>query len=385
VSSSAPPDSPWPLDDLTCPASVEAIIDLDAKIVRNLLITQSYHELALALAQHLDDQNVHWCAFATWASKQAGVFIRNEEVPTWLRRFLGLDIAHPDAQSSDHALVNWIRHRPLVRYLRSVVQDVSDHVGQGNAMVYARLAPLFANFLPLIRNPAAPDVEALNRFIDDLGYSPAIGYELRDAFTYHYEARFETQLKRKAELIFLGNTLVGVHEQLRLQAAIASALASPIDRLFGDLKAYIDRHPVLKPARRPILGLFRWMIRKWIESLTDMSGRISTAVVMTFATPDMVLRLGDDVPYLPDGASYPYLLRNLTHPAAPGIMKQYDLTPDTLLGSGACNWANFSDRMHFIIDYFRSRQQTLKLLTTPFQPEQIDAMKAGRMPRDGPL
>jgi hypothetical protein len=61
--------------------------------------------------------------------------------------------------------------------------------------------------------------------------------ELRDAFTYYYQARFETQRQPKAERIFLANTWVGVHEQRRLQSAIANALASPIDRLFGDLNA----------------------------------------------------------------------------------------------------------------------------------------------------
>jgi hypothetical protein len=63
--------------------------------------------------------------------------------------------------------------------------------------------------------------------------------------------------------------------------------------------------------------------------------------------------LGDDVPQLPDGTSFPYVLHTLTRPAAPEIIKQYDLTPNTLQGSGAHNWAIFSDRMHYIMGYFR--------------------------------
>jgi hypothetical protein len=385
VHSLTAPGSLWPLDDLTSPTNVGIIIDIEANVMRNLLITQSYHELAGMMAQHLDCANVHWCAFATWASKQAGAFIRNEEIPTWLRRLLRLNMARPDDKGRAFALGNWIRGLPLAQYIRRVAADVSDNIAEGNHMVYARLAPLFADFLPLIRDQATPDPEALANFIANMGYSPAIGYELRDAFTYYYQARFETQLKLKAELIFLANTLVGVHEQRRLQLAIANALASPIDRLFGDLNAYISRHRWMKPARRPILGLCKWMIGKWMESLTDKSGHVATEVVMTFATPGMVLRLGDDVPQLPGGASFPYVLQTLTHSAAPEIIKQYDLTPNTLQGSGAYNWAIFSDRMHFIMDYFRSRQQSLDLLNTPFNAQQVEAMKAGRIPHDGPL
>ena len=376
---------PWPLRNLTSPDSVAAIIDIDISALRNLLITQSYHELARAMAQHLDGDNVHWCAFATWASKQAGVFIRNEELPAWLRRFLRLDIAQPDAPRRGTALGNWIRRLPLAQYVRRVVQDVSYHIADGNHLVYARLAPLFADFLPLLRRQGDPDLQALAAFIANLGQGPAVGQELRDAFTYYYQARFESQLKRKAELIFLANTLVGVHEQRRLQLAIASALASPIERLFGDVDDYLSQQRLLRPMRRPLLGLFKWTIRRWIDDLIDLAGYTATELAMTFATPDRVLRLGDDVPRLPGGASFPYALRTLTHPAAARIIAQYDLTPHTLGGSGAYNWAIFSDRMHFIMDYFRSRQQTLNLLDAPFGAEQVEAIKAGHIPQGSSL
>ena len=79
------------IDNLTTPAAIQAVIDNPNWVIRNLQITQSYHELNLAVDRYLADANVSWCAFATWASKQAGRFIRNEEVPPKLRRFLQLD------------------------------------------------------------------------------------------------------------------------------------------------------------------------------------------------------------------------------------------------------------------------------------------------------
>jgi hypothetical protein len=40
-------------------------------VVRNLQITQCYHELSLGLAERTGEI-ANWCTFATWASKQAG-------------------------------------------------------------------------------------------------------------------------------------------------------------------------------------------------------------------------------------------------------------------------------------------------------------------------
>jgi hypothetical protein len=84
--------TPFPLpsvtiDNLTTPEAIQAVIDNPNLVIRNLQITQSYHELNLAVDRYLADANVSWCAFATWASKQAGRFIRNEAVPPKLRRF----------------------------------------------------------------------------------------------------------------------------------------------------------------------------------------------------------------------------------------------------------------------------------------------------------
>ena len=68
---------------------VARIIALDADPVRrNLLITQCYHDLSAALAHRLGAENANWCTFATWASRTAGRFIRDEEVPAAFREVL---------------------------------------------------------------------------------------------------------------------------------------------------------------------------------------------------------------------------------------------------------------------------------------------------------
>ena len=63
------------------PERVEEIVAMeDQPELRNLLITQTYHELSNGLAEMLGNQNGNWCTFGCWASRTAGRFIRREEV-----------------------------------------------------------------------------------------------------------------------------------------------------------------------------------------------------------------------------------------------------------------------------------------------------------------
>ena len=58
---------------------VDRIVALADPIVRNLQITQCYHELSSALAE-MTGHIANWCTFATWASKQAGQTIGREDL-----------------------------------------------------------------------------------------------------------------------------------------------------------------------------------------------------------------------------------------------------------------------------------------------------------------
>ena len=60
-------------------ADVDRIAALVDPVVRNLQITQCYHELSTAVAA-LTGPLANWCTFATWASKQAGQSIRKEDL-----------------------------------------------------------------------------------------------------------------------------------------------------------------------------------------------------------------------------------------------------------------------------------------------------------------
>jgi hypothetical protein len=65
-------------------AELERIVAHQDMVLRNLLITDAYHRLALAV-RDCTGTGANWCTFATWASKQAGHTIRREDLLDFLR------------------------------------------------------------------------------------------------------------------------------------------------------------------------------------------------------------------------------------------------------------------------------------------------------------
>ena len=96
--------------------------------MRNLQITLFYHQAALALSQVIGGPNMTWFAFATWASRVAGGFIRGDAVSPRLRA-LG----------------------PLAE---RALEDLAAAVAEGNTMVFEELAPLALDFLDGTRRDA---------------------------------------------------------------------------------------------------------------------------------------------------------------------------------------------------------------------------------------
>lgn len=362
-------------DNLTTPEAVQAVIDNPDPVIRNLQITQSYHELNLAVDRHLADANVSWCAFATWASKQAGQFIRNEEVPPKLRRFLQLDVSDSQPWYASLTLYNLLRSGPILRYLRLTVEDVGFHLGEGNHLVYTKLAPLFARFLVLIREQSQPHPEPFDAFLTILERDPDTGEELQRAFTHLYAALFDTDAKRKAERIFMCNILIGLHEQTRLQEAIESAVTAPITRKLDAL----EQRPWL-----PGISLVKRVFASAIRDFEDEWQRLVTELFLSLALPDTRLDLSEDLPPLPNGDIYPPDLQTIVQPEANALIAELDYTPHTSFGSGARDWTSLSDRMNYVVDFFRSRQQETALRDDPFTPEQVQLIRASRLP-DGPL
>ncbi|MBK8490379.1 MAG: hypothetical protein IPL49_05585 [Saprospirales bacterium] len=347
---------PFPPGPLSSPEWVEAIIAIPDPVQRNLQITQSYHQFTLDFRELVDRDNVCWCAFATWASRQAGHFIRKEQVPEALLELWGFD---PDGKPAPKPwywflIPKRILQSPWVlRYARVTVEDTSKHIGDGNLLVYTKLAHLFAGFLKMVRDQPSPDAAHMQAFLDEAAIDPTTGEGLVKAFSYYFRVLSEKDPKVRAELIYAANVLIGQHEQIRLQEAIEGALTAPLHQGF-------------------IGWLIQLLFRSFFERLELTWKKTATRMMMTMDTPTGMFRLGDDVPPLPNGRQYPDLLETLTLPELIPLIEQLDYTPDALQGSGAADWTSLNDRLNYILDLFRSRQQDERLFAEPFSREHTE-------------
>lgn len=372
-----------PQGPLSSPEWVEAIIANPVAVVRNLQITLSYHQFTVDFREMVDRENVCWCAFATWASKQAGQFIRNEQVPEPLLELLGMDAdGKPSPKPWYWFLIpsRVLKSPRVLRYARMTAEDTSEQIAAGNRLVYTKLAHIFAGFLKLVREQPEPSPERLKAFLGELKLDPSTGEGLLKAFTYYYRVLSEKDPKVRAELIYAANVLIGQHEQIRLQDAIEGALTAPIRQAMRDPDRRWTHWALPDSLRQFLAWIIEALFGRFIDRMENSWKKIPTEMLMTLATPSGVLRLGHDVPLLPDGSQFPPILHELTLPEVVPLMQQLDYTPDALQGSGAKDWVDLNDRLNYILDLFRSRQQEATLFMAPFSEKQIEAIAKGVAP-----
>lgn len=364
---------------------VDHIAGLPDPVLRNLQITFCYHELSVAM-QTRTGPCANWCTFATWASKQAGQTIRREDLARALKRLLtprtdrGLD---DDPQQKNLRQCLWEVLNPARILARS-----SDAVARGNRKVFAEIGREFARFLAILGSDAVYDQEKLDQFIISLkdGDPPDGQRYLRRAFARYYQAFFETDAKRRAELMLCANIEIGLHEQTRLQPEIAEAL----DASVGDPEQFTrEMLGALFPYRTwPAYALLLFMrllgrplhldltINKLFTALRRRLRLLLTEHLMVLCIPEgKYLQLGTDL-----RASFPELLRQLDDADLQLLLAGIDPTPDSLQDTGALDWADLSDRLHYIADLFRCHQETADLWAAPFTEEQILAINAERIP-----
>jgi hypothetical protein len=367
-------------------------------VIRNLQITQCYHELSAVLRERIGG-NANWCTFATWASKQAGKSIRKNDLAQALRCFIA--IAPEPGRSAifvgkmvqalgtkgnldENITAIWDSLN-----LPKAIDRTSQAVGAGNNKVFAEIGREFARFNATCLNDPAPNMENILGFCAGLlpGDPPDGQAYLRLAFFHLYEALFETDDCRRAELMLLSNTLIGYHEQTRLQPEIRDALDGPfldesgylqrlLTRLFPRTATLmlISRHLFLRALGRP--PMLELAIRALLTSVLAVMREFITETLMTIRIPiDKQLRLWHDL----TGVN-PADLRHITNSDLRLLLERIDPTSDSLAESGAVDWSDLPERLHFIVDLFRLYQQDADLFDPAFSPGQIIELKAGRLP-----
>jgi len=365
----------------------DAIAQLDDAVLRNLCITQRYHDLSLALSRTIGGPDVNWSTFATWASKTAGQSIRNEEVPPFVDDLVGEaddEVMHPlgKIESVIHEIVPTTGFHAsfLLAPIKETIGTVSDQIGEGNKKVFAELAPLFQLFVDQMGVAPPPSKDGLAVVMRAVAGKDL----LVSAFQGYYDAIVEPDPVEKARLMLLGNCKIGLHEQTRLQPEIEGAMDAPIDvilrkHLHGSLNTGSGR------------GLFARLVdavEKPLADLTDVVKvlweRVATRYLMTLALPGGAeLPLGRNIPKDASSPDYvPPPLQNITAPTdLLKLLQQFDRARGASdVGSASVDWRELSDRMNFIVNLFRSRQQAPELLEQPFNDEQRAAILDGKVP-----
>jgi hypothetical protein len=364
--------------------SWQDIAGLTDPVVRNLYITQRYHELAVGLRDAGLGRDATWCAFAVWASKTAGATIRGDVLPARTKvLIMESGATAPLLHRFNHGIEAWavrrLGHEHIARAIDSVTADVSKHVGDGNLLVFAELAPLFTALLDACRD-AVGTVEQVSEAMAPVlktireqdGADDVIA-----AFGGYAGARF-AQANRPA-LVLQANTLAVAHEQLRLQPAITGALNAPItDTLKKVIEADVVGHLPVEEAR-PVLDGLVDEVCKLLDATWDT---VLTEIIMQLVTATETFDLRRDVPPL-EGGMFPPDLLDIAGTTA-STFSRWDRTNGTGSPSGARDWAVLEDRMNFIVNLFRSRQQDAALFNPPFSNGQLEVLAEGQLP-PGPL
>lgn len=391
-------------NDFPTPDEVLAIASQPDAVRRNLWITWSYYRLNRAMAAVIGEHDLSWCGFATWASKTAGGFIRQEELGPLIELWLAsateraglvarwtaclLSVHHPTPAPSTEAPLAAATltatsppHFSLRGFARLAVAQVGDAIGAGNQDVFRHIAPPFARALALWaeHGGAVPDAAraAFLADLQDLGDADQ-GRYLQQAFEATFAAAAATDRRMRAQLMLQANALIGCAEQTRVQPFIVQSLNAPLDDLF---QALLEKHLHARfPA--PLAKLCHLLMRPLGTALQETFHQVSTQLIMTLQLPGQKLRLGLDVPRLPDGRMYPEALDTLDDPSPLQLLEQLQAVNDA--GSAARDWALYADRMRYIAVLFRSRQQARPLWDAPFSEQQIAELQDDRMPA-GPL
>lgn len=376
-------------------ADVEQIAGQAAPVLRNLQITQCYCELSAAFARRTG-QVANWCTFATWASRQAGQTIRKED----MQRSMATCLDEDDELQTALVLVitlaremgarkptGQVKGSILESFASTAAQNAAEAVGRGNKKVFEEIALQFARFIPACLNDETYREEHIAAFCKQLNAGPPPDGQdyLQQAFRHYYRAFFEQDEKRKAELCLLANLEIGFHEQTRLQPEILEALnAGSMDT--GPVKKYV--HTLLMEDTgfwkklyfllQRVLGRTTFLdeaIAALAVRIQELLRRLLTAHLMILSLPGRHLHLGKDLT-----TSFPAKLLQLENEDLLSLLRTIDPTPNSVLQSGATDWANLAERIHFIADFFRCFQEDTTLFSDAFSALQAADIKAGHVP-----
>lgn len=350
-------------DDHTVPSldEIETVILDPDPVRRNHGITRLYHRLGLALSRLLGDDDVNWPLFGARASYTAGVTIRKEQL-----RLLDVGSGSPWLRARAWTIDRLIRNSAIERRVNATMDTVSAALAAGNLRIFAEIGAAVGRFLITLGEDEAYDEEKLEAFLDTLVEGPVHtgGQDLlKRALRCWYEAAFEEDPDVRAEKLLLGNCLMALHEQTRVQPDIDEALEAPLRLTVGDeLSRWIFDRPVMRriPGRRSLERLADRVGHAFMRSVARVLRQGTTRLLMRLRLPDGDLWLGRPVgrsitiPLSEELATIELPeLRSFLEPHGKGRPR------------GATDWASLPDRMRYIVGLFRAVQKDRTLYRPP--------------------
>jgi len=365
---------------------IQKTVALNANaILRNLKITQGYRDLSKAMTSMTGGGNVSWCGFASWSSKTIGVFVRDANMS---QRGLQAITQSPIYQSTIQQILNILATAglggggPSDNILLQALDDAVANLKEGNADVYGEIGALYSRLISALGNDANLDLTRLAPVVAPYDSRPSEegGQRLLiQAAENYYRARFEANGSLKAQLILLANAQIGKHEQMRLQRHIDEFLGGSIEQRI------VDHYQQKCGGRAPIEAAVGLLAHAAGALARQLWTRFATGLVLHLDFPgNETLHLSLDVP-LPRGkALYPLELQNLNNADVIASLRQFNADGPSAVGTGARDWSNLGQRMHYILVLFRSRQLEPILFSDTFSSAQQSDIAAGRMPTAPP-
>lgn len=369
-------------DDKISLSMIDHVVNTSDPILRNLKITQAYHDLCVGFAFLLGNKNANWSNFACWASKTAGKSIRKDDLPKIIQKLfvdrlrmkkLFDDFSTEFNEQMDEKEIIWNM------YILGVIEEISDSIAKGNLKVFEEVSPFFSKFIFIFQGDKEFDKEKLDVFNTQFaeGHTLNGGQDLlKEALTHYYHSMFSNSDKEKAELILMGNIKIGLHEQMRLQSHIEQAVTAPSRHGFE--LAIQSKFETILPK-----FILKSRVQDFLSSLKDEIPILCKEIITTImklTLPTKKVKLSSDAPRSSLFQMFPSNLKQIENPELKDILEKYDKNVNSISGSGATDWVDLDDRLNYIIDLFRANQQKDELFYPPFNKIQTNTIYDGKIP-----
>ncbi|MGI9603185.1 MAG: hypothetical protein ACR2QE_14960 [Acidimicrobiales bacterium] len=312
------------------PRSTLAIARLDDTTMRNLWITQRYHELAARFTPFLGRDH-GWCTFAVWRSAGLGRGLRRTET------------AHPSLSGEVNALL--------------------EALAAQEAAAFGQLAPLFDGFIRQFESGTAQSPDR-QRVLAEIGVLDADA-PVRVAFGQYFAAVHDTDEVRRSQRVLAANLLVALHCEDQLQVELEGVLEA--------VSALAERSAIASVP--PVVPT--WLARRLRRSDRDQVVATSTARIdAALGELTSTVIVDGDTLDLEDPEARP-------RPSALAVASTSVLAEVLDIwshGDGEAGWLDRNTRMRATETFFRSGQHDDRLAVTPFGRRQLEAMRRLQAP-----